>query len=477
MVFESENNKNFANVQMKTAQNHNKYQKLRKEYPVFEYSESNIVKFAGGLELSFRFKVGPEIEFLPKIFIPLDPKQLPLNNDLLRTLCFSIGMVEMISYWKAFCSPKILINPFRLMPLQENWWKKLFRHGLGEFFYTNGIEVPGEEIFEFIYDENAAVHSKYGAKTSTERFVVPIGGGKDSIVTLALLQKYHLEFKALVLNQRGATREVIEVSSIREKDVIEVVRKIDPLLLELNHQGFLNGHTPFSALLAFVSAMVSAITGHGSVALSNESSANEPTIPGTNINHQYSKSLEFESDFRFYLNEFVATEINYFSLLRPLNELQIAALFSNLEKYHGVFKSCNVGSKSDTWCCRCSKCLFTYIILFPFLGEEKLVRIFGQNLFEKPELLIMIEDLSGISQNKPFECVGTIEEVNAALQKAIDYHGDNNLPSLLVHYQKRKNESLPQKGFDELLLEFQHPHFVGSGLVKVLREEMLRLKD
>lgn len=63
---------------------------------------------------------------------------------------------------------------------------------------------------------------------------------------------------------------------------------------------------------------------------------------GEKINHQYSKSYEFENDFEEYSKKYLKTEIKYFSFLRPLNELQIAKLFSKYKKYHKVFKSCNV---------------------------------------------------------------------------------------------------------------------------------------
>ncbi len=462
---------------MKTNQNHIKYQKLRKEYPVFEYRESNFSKSAEGVHLTFSFKVGADIEFRPEVLIRLDSSGQKFNPDLLDTLCFNIGMVEMISYWKAFCSPQILVKPFRLNPRQETWWKKLFKHGLGEFFYTNGIQIPGEEMLQFSYGESAGFHNRFDVRTNYEDYMIPLGGGKDSAVSLAILQKHKFKPKILVLNHRGATRNVIAAAGIAHEDVVEVVRKIDPLLIDLNEKGFLNGHTPFSALLAFVSAMVSAISGIGSIALSNESSANEPTIPGTIINHQYSKSFQFEEDFRNYIDEFVATGINYFSFLRPLNELQIGALFAKFENYHGVFKSCNVGSKADSWCCNCSKCLFTYVILSPFLAEKELLRIFGQNLFENPELVGILEELSGISENKPFECVGTIEEVNAALNKAIENTRGNKLPFLLEHYQKNKNQNLPQNTFKELLSRFQEPHFVEPRLVEVLINELKGLGD
>ena len=179
------------------------------------------------------------------------------------------------------------------------------------------------------------------------------------------------------------------------------------------------------------------------IALSNESSANESNVVGEKINHQYSKSFEFECDFENYSNKYLKTPVKYFSFLRPLNELQIAKIFSKHEKYHKVFKSCNVGSKEKKWqwCCNCAKCLFAYIILSPYLYKEKLINIFGTDLFEKNELLKTFIELTGNGDNKPFDCVGTFEEVNFAISKTINNIEKQNgkLPYLLKYYKDNYN--------------------------------------
>ena len=108
-------------------------------------------------------------------------------------------------------------------------------------------------------------------------------------------------------------------------------------------------------MLAFYTLLAAALAGVRNVALSNENSANESTVAGSTVNHQYSKSLEFENDFRAYAAKYVTGEVNYFSFLRPLSELQIAMLFARYKKYFDVFKSCNAGSKQDIWCGRCAK--------------------------------------------------------------------------------------------------------------------------
>jgi hypothetical protein len=177
------------------------------------------------------------------------------------------------------------------------------------------------------------------------------------------------------------------------------------------------------------------LSGRDEIILSNESSANEPTIPGTGINHQYSKSYEFERDFRDYAREFISPGYNYFSLLRPLDEIGIARLFSGMPEFFHSFRSCNAGSKTDSWCGECPKCLFTYIMLSPFMEARLLVDIFGKDLLNDPSLKEILDQLTGRSETKPFECIGTIDEVNAALQAVIERHTGNPLPELLSYYQ------------------------------------------
>ena len=125
-------------------------------------------------------------------------------------------------------------------------------------------------------------------------------------------------------------------------------------------------------------------------------------------------------------------------MLRPLNELQIAMLFAKHEKYHKIFRSCNVGSKKIPWewCKNCPKCLFVYIILSPFLYDKKLIEIFGEDLYEKRELLKTFIELCGYGETKPFECVGTYEEVNYAISKTIKtlQIDKKKLPYLLNYY-------------------------------------------
>jgi hypothetical protein len=382
-------------------------------------------------------------------------------------------MVELISYWKAACPPEVFIEAGHMDQEQINWWKKLYFNGLGEFFYLNRIEASltdfmdikssGVEHFsKFHFDEKAG-------------YLVPIGGGKDSIVTLETLSRAGNKVIPFIVNPGKASIDTVKNAGHTEEDIITVNRTIDPALTELNRQGFLNGHTPFSAVLAFNSLLAAKLAGINNIALSNESSANEATVIGTNVNHQYSKSFEFENDFRDYTKKYISGDFNYFSFLRPLNELQIGKAFSKFPRHFGSFKSCNVGSKRNSWCGKCPKCLFTWIILSPFIGQEKLKEIFGANLFANAELIKTFEELIGKSDVKPFECVGTIEDVNLALVSTIVQFekAGNPLPLLLKHYKNQPQyPANKNQDFSTLSGRLNHEHFLNDELLKLVRKSI-----
>ncbi|MCK5776883.1 MAG: hypothetical protein KAH25_11930, partial [Bacteroidales bacterium] len=299
--------------------------------------------------------------------------------------------------------------------------------------------------------------------------MVPVGGGKDSVVSLELIKDLTIQVIPMVVNPRGATIASIEKAGFSVEESVMTKRSIDPQLLELNKLGYLNGHTPFSAMLAFLTLLSCRLLGIKYMALSNESSANESTVEGTNINHQYSKSYEFENDFRTYYKEYLNHKQEYFSFLRPLSEIQIACLFSHYKHHHASFKSCNVGSKENKWCGKCSKCLFTYILLSPFIPQVELAQIFGKKLLNDKSLQPILKELRGQSVTKPFECVGTVLEVELSLKNA----QTGFYEEVLMHDIKPAENT---KEFKEILREWNAIHALPKAFEQILKLNLSRCK-
>lgn len=422
----------------------NKFKEYREKYKEFKYNKYTVQEDEEAIYLEYEYEIPELTKFTHKIKIMKKQMKIKdIDSKYAQNMIFNIGLIELISYWKVTCSPNVKIECGYLNEEQKKWWKKVYFYGLGELFYTNGIETNIDDFMqiECIGKENEL---KLGTiEEKTEGYIVPIGGGKDSVVTLETLNIDKEKDYCLIINPKPVTLKCAEIAKIKEGNIIEVYRTIDKKILELNKEGYINGHTPFSAMLAFVSYFIAYLLSKKYVALSNENSANESNVEGQKINHQYSKSFEFECDFEEYSKKYLKASVKYFSFLRPLNELQIAKIFARQEKYHTTFKSCNVGSKEKEWkwCCNCAKCLFAYIILSPYLYKEKLVNIFGEDMFKKENLLTTFLELTGHGETKPFDCVGTYEEVNFAISKTIENleKQKEELPYLLKYYKENYN--------------------------------------
>ena len=447
--------------------------RIRHKKLIYENFHYSFLNEAINIHFSFLMEDKKEAEttfmrFEPSISLSLranSKKIKDLNVHALENLIFNMGMVELISYWKVACPSEVIIKPFHLDPNQINFWKKLYWNGLGEFFYVNGIETSISDFMQIKSESKEEL--KPFAFHATEKIIVPIGGGKDSAVSLELLKDASLELLPFIINPREASLNTVKQAGLSDANLLLANRQIHPTLLKLNEQGYLNGHTPFSAMLAFSSLLQAYLSGSKYIALSNESSANEPSVAGSHVNHQYSKSFEFESDFRDYYKKYITKGIEYFSFLRPLSELQIACLFAKLESHHYSFRSCNVGSKKDEWCCNCPKCLFTYIMLAPFLPENELNKMIGENLIIKPSLQNSLKELRGLTKVKPFECVGTVDEVNLALYQAIT----NNA------YARSQSTDLQDDTFDQIhfniaLKDWNREHFLPEFLEILLKARL-----
>ena len=141
-------------------------------------------------------------------------------------------------------------------------------------------------------------------------------------------------------------------------------------------------------------------------------------------------------------------------------------LFSKYEMFHPIFKSCNLGSKESTWnwCSKCPKCLFVFIILSPFLYKEKLINIFGCDLYEDKELLETFLELLGFKETKPFECVGTYGEVRYSVSLMINKL--DSLPYLLQYYKDHYPLYLDEK-FEK---KFNNNNNLNDDFLKIVKD-------
>jgi hypothetical protein len=373
------------------------------------------------------------------VFVDYTPKDL---DKALQSLFFMAG----VSYYKAYLAPSIIIKQGALNKASADFFATTYQQGLGEFFYVNKLDPRTKIVFP------ASELPPEPKKDSINNgLLVGIGGGKDSLVSIELLKTFP-KVATWSLGHKSQLEPLINTIGLPH---FWVERQWDRSLLELHQTDAYNGHIPISAIFACVGTIVAILTGYGDIIVSNENSANEPTLEyqGQPINHQYSKSLAFEKDFQTYLAN-QQLPVSYYSFLRPLSELYIAEIFAKIgfEKYKAVFSSCNRAFTHNQnhifWDGTCPKCAFVFLALTPFIPKEQLEALFsGKNLLQDSALEATYKQLLGIAGDKPLDCVGEIKESRAAMRLAQKTYPELNkyifdLPAE-YNYQALAEHSMP----------------------------------
>ena len=400
----------------------------------FEFNSSN-------LEAKFFYCFDNNVFFEEIIYFDCKLFEVRKNLDLdfIKNILFNIHIALWISYYKLFPTEQLIVESGFLSDFQINFWKKFYLNWLWEFLFTNKIEPKW--LFNFICKSD----KKYFKKDFDfkNRALVSIWWWKDSIVSIELLKKNNLNFDLFVFWKNDELKK--NTGKVAKKNILLINRQISKILFKLNKQWYYNWHIPITWLIAFVKILTWYLYNYKYLILSNEKSANfwNTSWKWLVINHQYSKSLEFEKDFKEYLTKYISWGIKYFSLLRWMYETKIAEIFYNLwKKYFKYFWSCNWNFKINWviykkyWCNNCSKCVFIFCILRPFLNKKEVIQIFWEDLFENKNLENIFRELWWMSWIKPLECVWTNEEVIYSISKSLDKYCLSRLPFILNIFKK-----------------------------------------
>lgn len=366
----------------------------------------------GVLECTYAFD--DLITFVETFTFPVPEEWNDASDERKRALdraFFLLSLVTGVSYYKAAIPERAIIESGPFTHDERRFLQTVFEKGLGEFAYVNKVDVRGIPNFEgqFIDErETPEVELQH-------RSLVPVGGGKDSCVSIELLRESGEEVTLASVNKPRAIMDVIKASGLPS---LHIERKISPELLRINNEGALNGHIPVTAIVSLTLVATAILNDYDTVVMSNERSASIGNVEwmGELVNHQWSKSLEAEKMLAGIIHETVAPNIEYFSLLRPLSEVGITQRFAKLERYFDVFTSCNRAFRIDEtkrvhrWCTECPKCRFVFLALAPFMNPTRLAGIFEKDMLRDKEQIDGFDALIGWNAHKPFECVGEVEE-------------------------------------------------------------------
>ena len=193
------------------------------------------------------------------------------------------------SYYKTAAPDQVIVEGESLSAGEIDLYHHLYDDGLREFAVTNGLAVP--RPVAVVPSRGEAGHPLPSGGTLRPGLVVPIGGGKDSMVLIEALR--HLGPRLFAVNPHPL---VLDLAAEAGLDLLVVRRHLDPGLAGLHRAGALNGHVPVTAIVSLIAAVGAFVHGYDTVAMAVERSASEETVAvgGVPVNHQYSKSRDFE---------------------------------------------------------------------------------------------------------------------------------------------------------------------------------------
>lgn len=358
----------------------------------------------------------------------------PWPEDPGRQAAFlrALGLLHLIagvSYYKAALPSSIDVGEHVLDERLAAFLERTWTEGLAEFAHVNELDLSGRISFPAASGgdgESARGMSLAEPLELPDRALVAIGGGKDSLVSLESLRAAGIEIQPATVGHSTLIGDTVRAAKL---PLLRIQRTLAPRLMEMNQAGAWNGHVPVTAINMAILSCAALLYGYRWVVFSNERSAEQATLhtpDGKPVNHQYSKSLAFERQFRNVIHEHVAPDLEVFSLLRPLSEAAVAQRFARLTSYHPVFSSCNRNFHHDgariegRWCGNCPKCRFTTLALAPWLSPAALIDILGANLLDDSAQEEGFRALCALGLDKPFECVGTVEESRALLAALVE---------------------------------------------------------
>jgi len=406
--------------------------------------------YANGVtELVYAFDDGPEL--VERIRFPeapaMDAARRAGFEAALRLLHFIAG----ISYYKAGVPARIAVEGQAPDADTAELLDTLYLNGLAEFAYRNGMDLRGRIVFP--RDGQAAPPA--ASLGLPRRTLVPIGGGKDSLVAIEAVKAAGGEAGVAWV---GNSPLIAHCAGRTGLPMLNVGRELSPVLFEYNRMGAWNGHIPVTAVNSAILVLAALLYGFDAIAFANERSASAATLEyeGQEVNHQWSKGFAFERRLHEWLHAHVAADLDYFSLLRPFAELAVTRAFARTgAAYFDAFSSCNrnfriLGPKpADRWCGQCPKCHFVFLALAPFLPKPRLLTIFGRNLLDDEAQRAGFDALMEYRDHKPFECVGEGAEARAAMH-ALSQRPEWREDALVARFAE---EILPQLDRARLDLE------------------------
>lgn len=372
---------------------------------------------------TFRYKFDDGRGFEEVITFP--SRDTEGNQEVLESALKLAFLLIGTSYAKTFPTASTRL-PFPIDEWTANFLNSVYQEGLGQFAYENNLTRHDLPHFDATASEAPATTPHYEGTG----VLALQSGGKDSLLVATLLRDKGVAFTPWYLTSNAEHHP--RVLDSFDEPLVTTLRTIDkPALAQSLRDGGKNGHVPVTYIAESLALIQALLLGKSEIFVSIAHEGEEPhaEIGDLSVTHQWSKTWPAEQLFAEYVRRYISADITIGSPLRSLTELRVAELFVQKAwgRYGRSFSSCNVANYQQgadntelTWCGNCPKCANSYVLFAPYLAASELKELFnGRDLFSAPSLQDTFKGLLGVDGViKPFECVGEIDELRYAYERA-----------------------------------------------------------
>lgn len=349
------------------------------------------------------------------------------GRALLERIYFHIAAFE-INKVGSLAPSELDLGPYARFctPRFEALWKKIFHKVWAQWRYEHDRpEYEGPTVI------GAQEHqpSKAGRIEPGPVGVLAFcGGGKDSLVTQQLLHRAGTAHSTFIY-----AHSIYGQSARQHALVDRLLDKLPPVprhrqwiyddfmdspVTQLHPERGVKSLTAAETPSSIFGALpVMLAHGYTDLALGHEASANVGNLvwdkTGEDVNHQWGKSLEAERLLNEYIQEELLENARYYSLLQPIYDVLIFQLLNRDLDALPFTHSCNI---DKPWCKRCPKCAYVWLGYQAHLPREAVDPIFGENLLDLDENQAFYQQMLGLADHTPFECIGQIEETRLAFE-------------------------------------------------------------
>lgn len=348
----------------------------------------------------------------------------PGLTQLLDQAMFLAFILIGTSYYKAHPTKNIRLDR-PLDDFQARFFSTVFQEGLSQYAFENRLTRDKLATFK----PTPGFQNKPAVEYRGQGVLALQSGGKDSLLVAELLNEHNINFVPWYISSSSDRSHPNVIDHLDDgfnhQKASVVYRQIDHL--HLQQTGGLNGHVPVTFIVESL-ALIQAILNNQNVILTSigrEGEEPHAMIGDLPVNHQWSKTWQAEQLMTEYIKRYLSPDLHLGSPIRHLSELRIADLFVQKcwQKYGYSFSSCNEANYKQNnqnstlkWCGHCAKCANSYLLFCPFIPPQFLQSLFGdKDLFLDQNLTQIFKGLLGVGgEMKPFECVGSVEELRSA---------------------------------------------------------------